>query len=158
MAPRASCALVFAFALSAALAGAAPQLPCEALTVDGRAPLHVTAPYYASFNIDSSRDREMFTLDWTSPKLVAAARGLATNPTHIRFGGTGNNWLHYGVGGASCPPATATSTCLNDSTWQGIAGLAVAAASPIVFGVNFCPAGNEKKVSSRRVADAQGGG
>ncbi len=105
--------------------------------------VHETAPYFASWNIDSSNDREFFLTNFSSPALVAAAAGLSSS--HVRFGGTGNNFLHYAVGGA--PPCTQTGptfTCLNETTWQGVIGLANAARSPLIFGVNFFPSGDKQ--------------
>ena len=127
----------------AAAAFAAPPDTCRALVVDARAPTHTTAPYYASWNIDSSTDREFFMLPWSSPGLLAAAAGLsAGGGAHVRFGGTGNNALHYEVPGAPpCAPSGSGYTCLNESTWRGVAGLAAVAGSPVIFGVNFFPSG-----------------
>lgn len=114
---------------------------CDTFSTDARAPLHTTAPYFASWNIDSSADREFFLTDWTSPALVSAAAGLAaTGGTHIRFGGTGNNFLFYETPTTPCP-TSGHFTCLNSTTWAGVAALSVAAKSPLIFGVNFFPRG-----------------
>ena len=119
---------------------------CFSLSIDARVALHTTAPYFATINIDSSTDREFFTTPFNSPALLAAAAGLAAGgaaPGHVRFGGTGNNALVYDVPGAPpCVPTSSRHTCLNESTWRGVAGLAAAAASPIIFGVNFFPSGS----------------
>lgn len=110
---------------------------CLAFDVDARIASHETAAYFASWNIDSSEDREFFVTDFASPELIAAATGLgAAGGTHIRFGGTGNNFLRYGVGAA--PPCSAGEpTCLNETHWEGMITLAANARSPIIFGVNF---------------------
>ena len=125
----------------------ASDTTCDSLTIDARIASFVTAPYYATWNIDSSRDRNFFMLDFAAPELLVAARGLADRGgTHIRFGGTGNNFLHYSVGNApACVPDETTNyQCLNDTQWSGLAEFSVAAKSPIIFGVNFFPFGNEK--------------
>jgi hypothetical protein len=72
----------------------------------------VTAPYFASFNIDSSTDREFFMLDWSAPALLAAASGLGqAGGAHVRLGGTGNNALYYDVGDAPrCTPGSSRPT------------------------------------------------
>ena len=115
---------------------------CSSLSIDGSLPVHTTAPYFASMNIDSSTDREFFMLPFDSPALLAAAAGLSTGSGLVRFGGTGNNALHYGVPGApACVPTGRLHTCLNETTWRGVAGLAAAAQSPVVFGANFFPNG-----------------
>ena len=126
---------------AAMCAAASASGVCSTLTIDGARPVHTTAPYFASMNIDSSTDREFFMLPWDSPALLAAAAGLsAGGGAHVRFGGTGNNALRYAVPGAPpCPAGFAT--CLNETTWRNVAALAAAAQSPIIFGVNFFPSG-----------------
>ena len=137
-----STVLLLAFVRPAAAASVA----CLSLSIDARVALHATAPYFASVNIDSSTDREFFTTPFDSPALLAAAAGLAAGgaaPGHVRFGGTGNNALVYDVPGAPpCVPTSSRHTCLNESTGRGVAGLAAAAASPIIFGANFFPSGS----------------
>ena len=131
--------------LFAAAARAAPS--CSTLAVDPSRAVHVTAPYYASFNIDSSQDREFFQLDWAAPALASAASGLASAGSQqvIRFGGTGNNYLYYDIPGAGekCVRSAVAPRreCLNSSTWAGVAAFAARARAPIVFGVNMFPAG-----------------
>lgn len=118
---------------------------CLPFSIDAREALHTTAPYYATFNLDSSTDREFFTTPFNSPALLAAASGLsAGGGSHVRFGGTGNNFLTYDVPGTPpCKPSLSPKrTCLNESTWRDVAGLAAAAQSPVIFGVNFWPSGN----------------
>ena len=129
--------------LASARAASRASAPCDALAIDARESVHETAAYFASFNVDSSRDRAFFDVDLGAPALVAAAAALAggAGGGHLRFGGTGNNALFYGVGDApACPPTVPGRTeCLNDTLWRGVAGLAAAARAPIVFGVNFFP-------------------
>ena len=48
---------------------------------------------YASWNIDSSYNRGFVHTAFTNPNLVAAAKSLA--PSTVRFGGGGNDYLHY---------------------------------------------------------------
>lgn len=115
---------------------------CTAVYIDARLAEHVTAPYYASFNVDSSSDRSFFLLDWSSPAIVAAAAGLGSSGgSHIRFGGTGNNALYYNVSDYPCTPKGSSHTCLNATTWANVAALSTAARSPIIFGANFFPNG-----------------
>lgn len=130
-------------------AAAAAADTCGALSIDGSAAVHTLAPYYASFNIDSSTDREFFMLRFDDPALLAAAAGLSTGGgSHVRFGGTGNNALTYAVPGAPpCQPKGSGHTCLNESHWRGVAGLAAAAQSPIIFGVNFFPGGKSSNAT-----------
>jgi hypothetical protein len=88
--------------IAAACPAAAPAPACSDWAIDAREAVAETAPYYASFNIDSSRNRAFFGIDWASPTLAAAVANLAAAPAHVRFGGTGNNFLYYDVGAA--PP------------------------------------------------------
>lgn len=132
---------------SAASLTSSSHATCDTFTVNARVASFVTAPYYASWNIDSGEDRNFFMTDFAAPELMAAANGLAAQGgTHIRFGGTGNNNLHYSVGTAPvCVPDEAKSIwCLNDTQWSAVAGFSGAAKSPIIFGVNFFPSGNSK--------------
>ncbi len=113
--------------LSAAAPASSLAPTCSSLTIDARAPVHTTAAYFASFNIDSSTDRSFFLLDWAAPALRSAAAGLAAAPARLRFGGTGNNALIYNFSNTPCTPAGRGHTCLNESTWAGVAAVAAAA-------------------------------
>ena len=131
-----------ALGLVTSLAAYAASQSCNSFSFDAREPVHTTAPYFASWNIDSSPDRNFFLLDWRTPALTAAATALsASGGARVRFGGTGNNKLFYDVGDAPACVPTPTKTCLNDTTWSGVAALAAAARSPLIFGVNFFPNG-----------------
>lgn len=57
--------------------------------------LSVTEPTYASWNIDSSCNRGFHKTNFSNPNLLAAAKGLA--PSKLRFGGSGNDALVYGL-------------------------------------------------------------
>ena len=97
-------------------------------------------PHYASWNVDPSRDRLFFDTRWDDPQLVYLLSGIGQH-AHLRFGGTGENYLHYEVAGApKCPPSTATRECLNASTWRALGALASAAQAPLIFGLNLFPA------------------
>ena len=54
-----------------------------------------TQPTYASWNIDSSCNRGFHHINFTNQNLLAAARGL--RPSKLRFGGSGNDNLIYGL-------------------------------------------------------------
>lgn len=130
-------AAVLALAVTAARASSA----CEVLALDTSTPINTVAPYFASWNIDSSRDRLFFDVNWTAPELVYLLSQIGG--ARIRFGGTGNDVLYYGLGDA--PPCGPTKDkvyeCLNETTWNALAAIAVAADSPLVFGLNIHPAG-----------------
>jgi hypothetical protein len=84
-------------AAAALLCPALAQPPaCHAATpLNASTPLFSTAPYFTSWNIDASRDRRFFSVDFSSPQLVYLASQLAN--AHIRFGGTGNDYLYYAL-------------------------------------------------------------
>jgi len=146
--------------LLAASATLAASQSCPAVTVAALQATHVTAPYYATWNIDSSRDREFFDFDWADPQVrwkgcigthtfslltpPPQFRYLATaiGGARIRFGGTGNDALYYGVGTAPpCGPTVpAFYECLNSSTWSDLAELSTAVSSPMIVGLNIHPA------------------
>ena len=91
--------------------------------------------------MDSSRDRLFFDTNWTSPTLLSLAAHIGA-PGLIRFGGTGNDALYYGLGGA--PPCGPTIDgkyeCLNETLWDGLQALSAASSAPLIFGVNIHPA------------------
>jgi hypothetical protein len=57
--------------------------------------ISVTEPTYASWNIDSSCNRGFHKTNFSNRNLLAAAKGLA--PSKLRFGGSGNDALVYGL-------------------------------------------------------------
>ena len=129
--------LMRAAVLPLLLARALSQQCTEALSLNTTA-LFTTAPYFASWNIDSSRDRLFFNTNFAAPQLVYLASQLSG--AHIRFGGTGNDYLVYDV--ASTPtPCTAGVECLNKTWIQDLWALSQAAQSPLVFGINIHPPG-----------------
>eukprot|EP01063_Lacrimia_lanifica_P020766 TRINITY_DN2805_c0_g3_i3.p1 TRINITY_DN2805_c0_g3~~TRINITY_DN2805_c0_g3_i3.p1 ORF type:complete len:502 (+),score=134.24 TRINITY_DN2805_c0_g3_i3:53-1558(+) len=115
-----------------------------------------TDPLYASWNFDSSCNRGFHHTDFKNANLRAAAKGLA--PSRLRFGGSGNDYLHYQLGsGDECkgivpppPPhgqdacAFFTPGCLNASHWDDLYGLSVAAGAEFLFGVSFDLAAADK--------------
>jgi heparanase 1 len=101
-------------------------------------------PTYASWNIDSSCNRGFHRTDWSNPNLLAAAKGLA--PSKLRFGGSGNDALVYGLspGSPECAhikPTTdcayTTPGCLNASTWEALHKFSEASGSQFIFGVSY---------------------
>jgi hypothetical protein len=128
---------------SALAAAAASSSSCAALSINVSAPINVIPPHFATWNVDASRDRLFFDVDWASPQLRYLAGAMSANHSHIRFGGTGNDALYYGVGGApSCPKTVPFSLeCLNATLLDGLLALAAAADAQLIFGLNIHPAG-----------------
>jgi len=125
-----------------AAAGAVAACLSLAVAPSG-APLNVLPPHFATWNIDASRDRLFFDADLGSPQLRYLAAAMSANHSHIRFGGTGNDFLYYGVGGAA-PPCAATRPfeyeCLNETLFSHLLALADAAGAQLIFGLNVHPA------------------
>jgi heparanase 1 len=94
-----------------------------------------TESFFASWNIDSSRQRSFFSLSLADARLryLAGAIGGAL----IRFGGTGNDYLHYAVNGESCTTIPYQYECLNATWFEDLYGFSAAAASPLIFGLNI---------------------
>ena len=110
---------------------------CITLSIDGRAPLFTTEPFFASFNIDSSRQRSFFDTNFSDPRLLYLASVIGGG--RIRFGGTGNDYLHYSVAGAEpCKPTIPyLYECLNTTWWENLYALSSAADSPLIVGLNI---------------------
>ena len=110
---------------------------CVQLSIEGRERLFTTEPFFASWNIDSSRQRNFFDIDFSDSRLryLASQIGGAV----IRFGGTGNDFLHYVVGPDAPPCATVPFVyeCLNTTWWENLYGLSAASSSALVFGLNI---------------------
>ena len=89
---------------------------------------------YASFNIDSSFNRGFFHMNFSNPNLRAAAKSLA--PSTVRFGGTGNDYLHY-----DCETIPGQDNdlygCLNDTHRADLLGLASTSGNDFLFGLSF---------------------
>lgn len=130
------------FAASAAPVNTLSPSSCVPLTF-GPSAVSNFGPHFASWNVDPSRDRLFFDTDWTGAQLTYLLSGIGGGRAHLRFGGTGENYLWYGVPGAPpCPRSTATQECLNSTTWRALGALAVAADAPLIFGLNLFPAGS----------------
>ena len=112
---------------------------CVSLTIDGSAPLSRTEDFYASWNIDSSRQRAFFDTNFSNPQLLYLASLIGG--ARIRFGGTGNDYLHYDVPSASpCLPTQPFEyECLNTTWLDNLFKLSSAAGSPLVFGLCVSP-------------------
>jgi len=132
-----------AFAGSAAPASAsAAAAACVPLSIATSAPLTSHGPHFASWNIDSSRDRLFFDVDLGSPQLRSLMAYASAGHSHLRFGGTGNDALFYGdgLGSAACPtPVTGTRECLNKTLFDNVSALAAASGAALIFGVNIHP-------------------
>jgi hypothetical protein len=132
---RSSLLLALAWLPSAAVAQS-----CVTLAVDAARPINVVSPYFATWNIDSSRNRNFFDISFSDSKLKYLASQIGGS--RIRFGGSGNDVLYYGVGDAPpCPKTTSTCECLNATWWNSLVSLSDAADSPLVVGLNIHPSG-----------------
>jgi heparanase 1 len=96
-------------------------------------------PHFASWNIDSSFDRLFFDIDWTNSQLLYLTKQIGQS-SHLRFGGTGNDFLYYEVGTApTCKPTISGEQCLNTTTYTGLVDLVVKSDTEFIFGLNIHP-------------------
>ena len=133
-------AAVFA---DAVVAPEPPPLPPATIRIDPRA-LSVTDATFASWNIDSSCNRGFHRIHFSNPNLHLAAHALG--PSKMRFGGSGNDYLVYGLSPdssecAAIPPSTScsyfTQGCLNASHWESLYEFAHSSNAHLVFGLSF---------------------
>jgi hypothetical protein len=135
---RASALAAATFAVYAGAATANVQV-----SLVSSSPISQTNPTYASWNIDSSCNRGFHQTNFTNPNLAAAARALT--PSSLRFGGSGNDNLIYGLteGSPECAGIVpdgcdyVTPGCLNATHWNNLYGFGVAAQVQFMFGLAF---------------------
>lgn len=108
----------------------------SSVAVDLTRAIGKTNPTFASWNIDSSYNRGFFHINFTNPNLRAAAKSL--EPATLRFGGGGNDYLHYGVK-VPCSSRNDSDSwgCLNDTHWDRLYDTFHGAGAEIVFGISF---------------------
>lgn len=113
---------------------------CDVLSIDSPTPTSLTRQYFASFNIDSSRQRSYFDVDIATPQLAYLASQIGGG-NNIRFGGTGNDFLYYEVPGLPPCPTTIPyiNECFNMSLWQSLTSFASSSASGLIFGLSLLP-------------------
>ena len=126
-----------------------PPPPIVVALPNGVRAISAIEPTYASWNIDSSCNRGFHRTAFANPNLGAAAKGLA--PSRLRFGGSGNDNLVYGLtpGSPACAaagivPPNATSECsyltpgcLNATQMDALYAFAVSSGAELLFGVAF---------------------
>lgn len=117
---------------------------CSAMTFSVQAPVNTLPVRYASWNIDSSRDRLFFDVNLASTQLQSLATAMTgAGQSTLRFGGTGNDFLFYGgIGGSPACKATVPFSyeCLNATLFDNMLSLSAASGAPIAFGINIHPA------------------
>lgn len=107
------------------------------------APVSTMNQAYASWNIDSSCNRGFHHTNFSNPNLAAAAVGL--QPSRLRFGGSGNDNLVYGLspGSPECANVKPTDCgfgtvgCLNATHWGDLYAFSRAAGADFIFGLAF---------------------
>jgi heparanase 1 len=138
---RLQCLLALLHATLAELAPAAAP-SCDALAIVSIVPVNTLPSYFASFNIDSSRQRSFFDVNFSDPRLTYLASQISG--TNIRFGGTGNDFIYYEVPSEpACPPTVPyVNECLNASLLSGLTTIASAARAGLIFGLSLLPFNN----------------
>ena len=127
-----------------------PPPPNVTVALESLQPVATTESRYASWNIDSSCNRGFHHINWTNANLIAAAKALA--PSRLRFGGSGNDALVYGLseGSEECsgivPPAQhnqvaecgyLTPGCLNSTHWDNLHAFSQASGADFIFGLSI---------------------
>jgi hypothetical protein len=123
--------------LSLALGVAAASVPPSVIEISKAPFVSITNANYASWTIDSSYNRGFVHNDFTNANLLAGARSLA--PSTVRFGGGGNDCLHYEPF-APCGDSSTdndTNVCLNTSHWDSLHKLASHSGSDFIFGLSY---------------------
>jgi heparanase 1 len=128
--------------LLASSAAASASSSCSPVTLATQRALSRIPPHYASWNIDSSRNRAFFDTDWSAANLLYLTSAIGGGGARIRFGGSGNDALNYAVSPATgpCPPPGVNSECLNTTTATNLLSLASASNCGLIFGLNIHPA------------------
>jgi hypothetical protein len=98
--------------------------------------------------VDPSRNRLFFNVNFSDPRLLYLVSEIGG--TVIRFGGGGGDLLTYSVPleNGYCGPLPPNEECLNSTTFDGVLGLASAAASDLVVALNIQPIGGSSQPPS----------
>jgi heparanase 1 len=101
--------------------------------------IHTTDVHFKSWNVDASPSRQWETRNLSDPQLLYLAN--QSEPGLLRFGGSGNDGLHYGIG-RPCPPGYPNPNqhrdrCFNETHFSSFMTFAQAAGSRLVFGINI---------------------
>ena len=112
---------------------------CDTLRVSA-SPVFRTSPAFASWNVDSSRQRSFFDINLADHRITSLASQIGGH--RLRFGGTGNDFLFYSIadGMPPCPPTVPyVNECFNASLWRGLTTLAASSRSELIFGISMLP-------------------
>lgn len=92
---------------------------------------------FVSWNIDLSKDRQFFDLDFGESRLRKLGAALA--PAFLRVGGTGGDYLSYAVGGSTgCERFTGPDwQCMEEDRFRALCAFASQADVQMVFGLNI---------------------
>lgn len=128
----------------------APPAPTSvALRIDSLdTPTSRTWEGFLCWNIDASRNRQFFDRNLSQapgsspgPQLARQAAALARQPggfSLLRFGGSGNDYLTYQVGGAVCPdPPSSYHECLTMERWGDLLDFTRASNAKMVCGLSM---------------------
>lgn len=114
------------------VSGAPPPAPLEPVLITAEHGVtNTVSRWFKSWNIDASPNRQWETRDLSDPLLHYLA--AASEPGLLRFGGSGNDGLRYGVG----QPCPSDGRCLNETHFVRFMDFAAAAGSRLVFGLNI---------------------
>jgi hypothetical protein len=137
--------VAFLAACSTAAPAAPPAAPCLPAPTLGAARAFTTADAFATFTIDTSRNRLFYDANFSDARLGYLAAQVGGGP--VRVGGSGGDLISFATraGNSECsalPASNPPYECLNASTLDAVLALTARAASPVVFGLNILPDGN----------------
>ena len=131
----------------------APPAPRNVSVVLSATTRSNAGPNFVCYNIDASDNRGFFWRNISAEDPKSYGAQLARQASAIgdsqdagfallRFGGSGNDYLTYNFGGASCPPTDphATSqlkTCLNESSWRDLLSFTEKSSAKMIFGLSM---------------------
>jgi hypothetical protein len=92
---------------------------------------------FKSWNIDASPNRGWEVRNLSQPKLHYLA--AASLPGYLRFGGSGNDGLVYGVGNNVSACAPSATHCLNETHFRDFMSFTQASTAKLIFGLNIDP-------------------
>jgi hypothetical protein len=140
----------------------APPITRANITVDLQRLLSVTDPGFKSWTIDGSLNRQWKSRDLADRTLRSLARqSNAGAPGYLRFGGGGNDLLHYALdmGDLSSPGNKCRSgrqaLCVNRTQFDNLHSFAEAAGAKLVFGLAMPGHGEPGRQSSWNSSDAR---
>ena len=144
------CAAAAAAASSSSAAAACLPPPA----VDASARLFTTSAAFASWTVDPSRNRALFDVNFSDPRLLYLAAEIGGGLLRLGGGGADTMAFATGDGGTTCPGNRAGFECLNTSLADSLLALSAAARAPLIIGLALCPDGDPPPTQPHNFSNA----